>query len=114
MNLEKIFEFIKQKKGYEFPLLYKIIYNKPLTEEELVFNGGLNLAYTNVFSLPDNLHIKGDLNLNNSDFSVIPNNLRVEEGLYIEDTPITMRYSVFNIRKMIEDKGGYVKEYIYV
>jgi hypothetical protein len=114
MNLEKVFNFIKEKRGYNIPILYKIITNKPLTEDELVFEGGLDLSYTDVVSLPDNLHIKGDLNLNNTNFSVIPNNLRVEMELYIEDTPISMKYSIFTIRRMIDDKGGYINEYINI
>ena len=56
MNLEKLFDFIKEKRGYDYPVKYKLINNIPLSKDELIINGDLDLDGTNITSLPDNLY----------------------------------------------------------
>ena len=34
MNLEKVFNFIKEKKGYDVPTLYKLLNDIPLPDDE--------------------------------------------------------------------------------
>lgn len=74
----------------------------------LKVGGNFNLSGTLVTSLPDNLSVEGNLELpNNSLLSYIPNNLKVEGNiLTLGDFFIG---KTEELRKMIEDKGGYVK-----
>ena len=75
----------------------------------------LNLSNSSITSLPDDLYV-GSLNLNYSDIKFLPNNLRIERNLYLEDTPLSKIYSAKEIFQMIKDKGGEIKaEYcIYI
>jgi hypothetical protein len=95
MNLKKIFEFLKEKRGYNYPVIYKLINGIPLTKDELNFKDTLDLENTKITSLPDNLTVGRSLNLIN--------------------TPLSEKYSREQIRKMIEDKGGEIKygQYLY-
>ena len=113
MNLEKVFNFIKEKRGYDVPLKFKLINGMPLSEDELNVGGSLYLSHTNIESLPDNLHVGRDLYLSNTNIKSLPNNLQVGGFLDLGNTPLSKMYSGYQIRKMIEDKGGFVKGYIY-
>jgi hypothetical protein len=148
MNIDKVFEFIKEKRGYSVPFEYKLIEGLPMTEDDLKIKGDLFLALFVIKSLPDNLTVGGDLNLYRSeikelpnnlvvygdlsirhtDIKTLPDNLTVGGDLYINDTnitslpdnlhvggdlflaniPLSMKYRYQEIRKMIEEKGGYV------
>ena len=134
MNLEKVFNFIKEKRGYNIPIRYKLINGLPLSDDELNIKGNLNLYNTNIESLPDNLQVGGhlylgdsnikslpdnlyvgsDLILHNTNIKSLPNNLQVGWDLYLYSTPLSKKYSKEEIRKMIEDKGGFVKGDIYL
>lgn len=148
MNLNKVFEFIKEKRGYDYPHLYKLFNGLPLTNDELTFNysldlrnknittlpdnltiidGGLFLTYSKIKTLPNNLTVGKSLFLTNADITSLPDNLYVGRNLYIEgtkidkipnnlrienefwviDTPLS-KYNYEDIKKMIEDKGGYL------
>ena len=70
----------------------------------------LSLSYTDITSLPDNLHIGGTLDLYyTKTIKSLPDNLHVGGDLYIAKTLLSAMYSKEEIRKMIEDKGGFVK-----
>ena len=152
MNLEKVLEFIKDKRGYNYPLRYKLVNGLPLTKEELYVDGDLYLSESKIISLPDNLYVNGNLYLSKSKIKVLPNNLKVGGSLdlcytkittlpdnlkvtgdlyinytyvetipnnlniwgyfFIYNTPLSERYSKEEIRKMIEDKGGYLGRYV--
>jgi hypothetical protein len=154
MNIDKVFNFIKEKRGYDYPFIYKLIKGIPLTEDELNIEGILDLGYTNITSLPDNLKVEGSINLSYTDlrtlpenFKVngylnlrvtpisnlpdnlhvggwfgiestnidsIPNKLFVKTDLYVKDTPLSEKYSIYEIRKMIEDKGGFIGGFIFI
>jgi hypothetical protein len=63
-------------------------------------------------TLPDNFHCRGYVNCAESLINEIPNNLKIEGSLYLRDTPLSKKYTKEQIRKMIEDKGGYVGDVI--
>ena len=53
-------------------------------------NGGnLNLSYTQITSLPDNLKVRGSLYLRNTKITSLPDNLAVGDNLDLYGTPIT-------------------------
>ena len=134
MNLETVFNFIKEKRGYKIPLKYKLFNRIPLSEDELKIKGALDLYVENISLLPDNLTVLGYLDIRGTQvkwlpdnlrvggnlyasflfIDSIPDNLRVGEVLYIQGNPLIEKYDSHQIRKMIEDKGGYVKARIYV
>ena len=134
MNLEKVFEFIKEKRGYDYPVIYKLLNGIPLSDDELNVSGDLNLREskitslpdnlkvggnldlpcTDITSLPDNLKVGGDLNLIRTKITSLPDNLHVGGYLFLENTPLSKRYTEEEIRKMIEDRGGFVKWSIFV
>lgn len=127
MNVESVLDFIKEKRGYDYPFVYKLVNGLPLSDDELIVDGSLYLTETNITSLPNNLTIIGDLDLTNTDISTlpdnlsvdgwldirgtnivsIPKNLRVTKSIFINKTPLTRRYFKFQIIKMIEAGGGY-------
>jgi hypothetical protein len=82
--------------------------------DNLHVGGTLNLSNTKITSLPDNLHVGWSLDLSFTKITSLPDNLHVGGSLYLQYTPISKRYSIEEIRKMIEDKGGFVKGYILV
>ena len=69
---------------------------------------------TPISSLPDNLTVNGVLSLSYTNMKYLPAGLKVEEDFRLRKTPLSEKYSKEEIRKMIEDKGGYVKGKIYV
>ena len=127
MNIEKLFEFIKERRGYDYPLRYKLLNGIELTEGDLTVNGDLNLIlyklsslpdnlrvkgdmwldYSDrIFSLPDNLHVGGNLSIEFTDISSIPNNLYVGGNFGVRYTPLAELYTKEQILKMIDVKGG--------
>jgi hypothetical protein len=77
--------------------------------------GFLNL-YNNktIESLPDNLQVGGSLDLSFTNIESLPDNLHVGDYLFLGNTPLSRMYSEKEIRKMIEDKGGFVQNGIFV
>ena len=71
--------------------------------------GDLDLFKTPITSLPNNLKVGRDLNLPNTKITSLPNNLKIGEELDVFNTPLAKKYTEEQIRKMIEDKGGYVR-----
>lgn len=57
---------------------------------------------------------KGDLDLSYTPITSLPNNLTVGKSLFLHNTPLSKKYSKDEIRKMIEDKGGSVSRDIYM
>ena len=53
------------------------------------YEGNLDLRYSNVTSLPDNLKVPGYLDLEGTPITSLPDNLTVGGGLYIRGTKIT-------------------------
>ena len=114
-NIYNLFKFLEKKRGTETPIEVKLIYApEELTDEELNVQDHLDLFDTPITSLPDNLQVGGSLNIKNTDIKTLPNNLQVGGFLDLINTPIAKKYTKEEVRNMIEDKGGYVKEFIYV
>ena len=57
---------------------------------------------------------QGDLNLNDTPIQSLPNNLEVKGGLNLSNTPLSEKYTKEEIRKIIEDKGGFIEGDIYM
>ncbi len=55
--------------------------------DNLTVQGYLNLMVTQIQSLPDNLKVGGNLSLGYTQITSLPDNLTVGGGLYLEDTP---------------------------
>ena len=114
-NIYNLFKFLEKKKGTKTPLRVKFLYApEEITDEDLNVEGDLDLAYTSITSIPDNLQVGGSLDLENTNIETLPNNLKVERSLFLDNTPLAEEYTKEEIRKMVEDKGGYVKRDIYV
>ena len=135
-NIYNLFKFLEKKKGTETPLKFKLIYApEEVTDEDLNVEGDLDLPYTNITSLPDNLKVRGFLDLtntkkitslpdnlqvgghifsNSSNLTSLPDNLSIGGDFWLQKTPLAGKYTKEEIRKMIEGKGGYVKGRIYV
>ena len=72
--------------------------------------GDLDLSYTPITSLPNNLKtVGGNLHLNDTPITSLPDNLEVGGYLYLVKTPLAKKHTEEEIEKMIKDKGGYVK-----
>jgi len=128
-NIYNLFKFLEEKKGKKIPFKFKLIYAPETIEKEdlnvegdldledtkisslpdnLTVGGYLNLYKTKISSLPDNLTVGGSLYLSRTPISSLPKNLQVELRIYLKNTPLADKYSKEQIRKMIEEKGGYV------
>lgn len=64
----------------------------------------LSFTNTNLSSLPDNLTTK-TLRINKAPINSIPNNLNVS-FITLIDTPLNKKYTIEELKKIIEDKGG--------
>ena len=82
--------------------------------DNLTVGRDLYLLKTEIESLPDNLTVKRDLDLAKIPIKSLPNNLKVGGYLDLENTPLAKKYTKEQIRSMIEERGGYVKKFIYL
>jgi len=113
-NIYNLFKFLEKKRGTKTPLKSKLIYAPDeITDEDLDVKGDLNLVYTKITSLPDNLKVEGYLDLENTKITSLPDNLKVGGFLDLRKTPLAKKHTKKEIKKMIEDKGGYVKRGIH-
>jgi hypothetical protein len=88
-QLKRIFDFLEEKGEHNKPLKLKLIFNEPLTEEDLDVKVGLDLTNTNITSLPEGLKVSGFLTLRNTNITSLPKDLKVGDNLYLLNTPIT-------------------------
>ena len=84
-----IFQYLENTKGKLIPFKYKLLYNLPLNESDLIINGFLELYGTKLTWLPDNLTVSSFLDISRSNIKSLPNNLTVNGNLYIEGLQIT-------------------------
>ena len=75
--LKRIFDFLEEKEEHNKPLKLKLIFNEPLTEEDLNVKGNLNLRNANITSLPEGLKVSGKLDLANTNITSLPEGLKV-------------------------------------
>jgi hypothetical protein len=93
-TLKKIFDFIKTKDNRNIPFMWKLKNNEPITEDDLIVNGDLDLRPSSIDdmvieSLPEGLKVSGRLNLMGSDMQFLPKGLEV--GGYLD-----LSYSLIN------------------
>ena len=125
-TLKRIFDFLEEKEGHKVPFLWKLFNNIPLTKEELIVKGDLNLEnlekikslpqgltiegdlflYHSRVELPKGLKVNGNLSLIGPNVTSLPKGLEVLGWLSITDTELGI-YSDKELRKMI--KPGFIK-----
>jgi hypothetical protein len=87
-TLKNILDFIKTKDNRNIPFMWKLKNNEPITEDDLIVNGDLDLRpsnidyidyidYMGIESLPEGLKVSGNLNLMGSDMQFLPKGLEV-------------------------------------
>ena len=67
--LKRIFGFLEKKGEYNTPLIFKLLLNITLTEEELNVKGNLRLPGRKITTLPEGLKIGGSLDLSYSNIT---------------------------------------------
>ena len=93
-TIKNIFDFLKEKEGKKHKdqdtLRWKLMFNEPLTEEDLNVKGDLQLANTKITSLPEGLYVRGDLYLTLcKNLTSLPKGLHVGGSLYLHFSEIT-------------------------
>jgi hypothetical protein len=91
--LKRIFDFIKNKDNKRHKkdgtLEWKLLFNEPLTEEDLNVKGNLDLSFSKIESLPKGLKVGGDLDLVKSEsLTFLPEGLEVGNHLYLSFSKI--------------------------
>ena len=71
------------------------------------------LTGTNITKLPDDLEVGFSLWINHTPITELPRGLKVRNNLIVKGTPLAKKYSIDQIRKIIEDLGGTVGGDIY-
>ena len=104
--LKRIFEFLEEKEEHNMPFKLKLIFNKPLTKEDLNVKGNLNLEKSKITSLPKGLKVGGELNISGTKITSLPEGLEVGENLYIRYTELE-QYLDNELREMV--KPGFIK-----
>jgi len=89
--------------------------NTPIKElpDNLKVGGILDLSNTPIKELPDNLEVGRNLYLKNTQIEKLPDNLEVGGFLGLRNTPLSKKYTKLEIKDLIEEKGGYVKNNIF-
>ena len=125
-TIKNIFDFLEDNEGKR-SVLWKLVNDEPLTDEELNFKGDLDLNSTgiktlpkglkvggflflkdcsNLTSLPEGLEVEGWLDLENTPITSLPEGLKVPGDLYITDTALEA-YADKELREMI--RPGFIK-----
>ena len=68
----------------------------------------LDLRYTSIKSLPDNLTVSGFLDLSSTAITTLPNNLTVGGNLYLEFSPLAKKYTDAELKKMLPNVKGMI------
>ena len=107
-TLKSIFNFLEEKEKKIAPLKWKIVNNEPITKDDLIVKGDLDLINSpNITSLPEELYVERTLFLNNcKNLTSLPKGLKVGLNLYVGGTPLA-KYSGDELREMIKP-GGFI------
>ena len=89
-QLSKIFKFLEEKEQHKVPFIIKVKCEIPLTKEELI--------------------VKGNLNLKGSKITSLPEGLEVHHSLFIKNIAL-LEYTDGELKKMV--KPGFIKGKIY-
>ena len=84
-TIESLPDFLKKVEG-DLDLAFSEIKSLP---DDLEVRGGLYLGYSQIESLSNNLKVGGNLDLNSTPLKFIPSGLEVGGNLYLLGTPIT-------------------------
>jgi hypothetical protein len=111
--IKNIFDFLEKKENKKHKnrdnFIWKLNFGDPLTKEDLIVDGDLDLTDSTLKSLPDNLEVKGrmitrfskieelpkglkvdgSLELSHSIIKNIPNDIKIGASLYLHNTKIT-------------------------
>lgn len=80
----------------------------------LKVGGDFWLNNTHIQSLPNGLEVVKNLDLSGTPIQSLPNGLKVGGDLSLRNTPLSKKYTEEEIRKIIEDKGGFIEGDIYM
>ena len=129
-TLKRIFDFLEEKESKSHQakgtLLWKIIFNEPLTNKDLNVKGDLFLRNSKITSLPEGLKVGGDLDLGWTiitslpkglevggildlywtNITSLPKGLKVDDYLNIRETTL-LEYTDDELREMIQP--GFIK-----
>ena len=73
--------------------------------------GDLNLYAAKIKSLPNNLTVGGDLLLNSSEIISLSATIKVGGDLYIRKTPISLKYTDIELKKMLPNIKGRISRF---
>jgi len=82
-TLRSIFKFLENEENRKTPIVWKIVNNEPIEQDDLIVNGDINMEYSDIESLPEGLYVNGDLSLFGSEIKSLPKDLYVSENLYV-------------------------------
>lgn len=107
--MKNVFIFLKEKKGYEIPLKFKLFHNITLTDDERIVDVSMNLSYSNITSLPNNIHFIYSLDLRSSQIKSLPDNLYVGGFLDLENTQLTSLPDNLYVRSWLSIRDTNIK-----
>jgi hypothetical protein len=76
-TIRSIFKFLENEENRKTPIVWKLINNEPLTDDELNIEGNLNLTDSKITQLPKGLKVGDNLNLLGSIITSLPEGLEV-------------------------------------
>jgi hypothetical protein len=82
-TIRSIFKFLENEENRKTPIVWKLINNEPLTDDELNIEGNLNLLGSIITSLPEGLEVGATLDLSYSDIRTLPEGLEVGDSLWL-------------------------------
>jgi hypothetical protein len=80
-TIRSIFKFLENEENRKTPIVWKLINNEPLTDDELNIEGNLNLTDSKITQLPKGLKVGDNLNLLGSIITSLPEGLEVGANL---------------------------------
>ena len=80
-TIRSIFKFLENEDNRKTPIVWKLINNEPLTDDELNIEGNLNLTDSKITQLPKGLKVGDNLNLLGSIITSLPEGLEVGDSL---------------------------------
>jgi hypothetical protein len=104
-TIKKIFDFLEDNEGKR-SVLWKLVNDEPLKDEELKVDGYLNLSETDIESLPKGLRVGDDLYIQYTKITSLPEGLQVGGNLHIYNTKLA-KFSDNEIFEMI--KPGFIE-----
>ena len=115
LHMKAFFNFLEKKAGKKPPIVFDLLYNpENIGKDDILVNRSFELNNPKATFLPDNLIVWNRVDIAGSSIDDIPKNLRISGNLIAWNTPLAEKYNSAQIRKMIVDRGGYIKGMIYL